>query len=70
MTIQDCFSLEDISNLGRGNHTVAISDCLSVRDVSSLSQVPVVKLANCRGIEDYSCLKSVPRLAIFLDISL
>eukprot|EP01040_Poterioochromonas_malhamensis_P002100 gene2100-2239_t len=66
VTIQDCYSLVDISNLGRGNHTVAISDCLSIRDVSSLSQVPVVKIANCRGIEDYSCLKSVPRLTIFI----
>ncbi len=64
VTIQDC-PVEDISNLGKGNHTVSISSCHSIRDVSSLSEVPVVKIANCRGIEDYSCLKSVPRLVIF-----
>ncbi len=38
--------------------------CGKVKRVDNLATVAIVTIIGCAGIEDYSCLKNVPRLKI------
>eukprot|EP01040_Poterioochromonas_malhamensis_P003871 gene3871-4134_t len=64
VSLQSCSYLRDIRCLGRGNHTVSLIACISIEDISSLRDAQVVTIIECRGIIDYSSLKSVPRKKI------
>jgi hypothetical protein len=58
-----CSFLQDISDLGE-NQQVILFYCRSIVDISCLSNVPDVKVSNCK-IVDYACFHLFPRLILF-----
>eukprot|EP01040_Poterioochromonas_malhamensis_P003220 gene3220-3432_t len=64
--LNGCNKLKDVNGLGN-NHSVDIRYCVKLKRVDNLATVPIVTIIGCRSIEDYSCLKNVPRLKSYFE---